>query len=92
MRGEKRRNIEEFGARAGVEVAGLARVAGSSPTNRRDGNGDRRKHSRSGRRRQDPHTHSRRVRWLFVIYAAFVGARWVPDAIKRVLRRRHETA
>jgi hypothetical protein len=67
-------------------------VTQALPTNRRDGNGDRRKRSRSGRRRQDPHTHSRRVQWLFVLYAAFLGARWVPDAVKRLLRRRNQPA
>jgi hypothetical protein len=55
---------------------------------------DRRKHSRSGRRKYDPHTYAwqwRRVAWLFAASAAFMSFRTVPAAFKRLLTRRRTT-
>jgi hypothetical protein len=46
---------------------------------------DRRKNSRSGRRRQDPHVSAwrwHRIAWLFAGYAAYVSLRSLPDTVK----------
>jgi hypothetical protein len=57
-------------------------------TERRAGQqGDRRKHSRSGRRAGDPHVNWRRVAWLFAAYAAYLSVRSLPDTIRRYFRR-----
>jgi hypothetical protein len=47
--------------------------------------GDRRKHSRSGRRGGDPHTNWRRLAWLFAAYAAYLSIRSLPTTMKRSL-------
>jgi len=56
---------------------------------------DRRRNSRSGRRKNDPHLsqwHWRRVAWLFAASAAFMSLRRsVPATVKRVLTRRRTT-
>jgi hypothetical protein len=70
--------------------------------------GDRRKHSRSGRRTGDPHTNWRRLAWLFAAYATYLSVRSlpvamkkslpetvkrsVPDAVKKIFRRRPTSA
>jgi hypothetical protein len=48
---------------------------------------DRRKHSRSGRRAQDPHTSWRRVYLLFGAYAVYLSLRKLPSTFRRLLRR-----
>jgi hypothetical protein len=48
---------------------------------------DRRKHSRSGRRTDDPHTNWRRVAWLFGAYGAFLSIRSMPSTLRRLWRR-----
>jgi hypothetical protein len=52
---------------------------------RRAPGGDRRKHSRSGRRAADPHTNWRRLAWLFAAYGAYLSIRSVPVAMKSSL-------
>ena len=47
---------------------------------------DRRAHSRSGRRGEDPHTNWRRLTWLFGGYALYLSARALPSAVKRLFR------
>lgn len=47
---------------------------------------DRRAHSRSGRRDEDPHTNWRRIAWLFGGYALYLSARALPTAVKRWFR------
>jgi len=53
-----------------------------SPDRRNPPGGDRRKHSRSGRRARDPHTNWRRIAWLFAVYAIYLSVRSLPDAVK----------
>jgi len=50
---------------------------------------DRRRHSRSGRRANDPHVewHWRRLAWLFAAYALFVSVRSLPASVKQYLQR-----
>jgi hypothetical protein len=48
---------------------------------------DRRKHSRSGRRADDPRTTWRRVYWLFGAYALYLSVRKIPSTIRRFWRR-----
>lgn len=48
---------------------------------------DRRKHSRSGRRAEDPHTTWRRVYWLFGAYALYLSVRKIPSTLRRFWRR-----
>jgi len=49
---------------------------------------DRRRHSRSGRRANDPHaaTKWRRIAWLFAAYAAFLSLRTLPARLKGLFR------
>jgi hypothetical protein len=51
------------------------------------GRADRRRNSRSGRRKEDPHTNWRRVAWLFALYAGFLSIRSIPAAIRRLWYR-----
>jgi len=51
------------------------------------GRADRRRNSRSGRRKADPHTSWRRVAWLFALYAVYLSVRSVPGALRRFWRR-----
>jgi hypothetical protein len=46
---------------------------------------DRRKHSRSGRRAQDPQFHWRRLAWLFAGYAIFLSIRSLPATLRQKL-------
>jgi hypothetical protein len=48
---------------------------------------DRRRHSRGGRRDNDPRTNWRRVAWLFAAYAAYVSIRSLPANVKTFFRR-----
>jgi hypothetical protein len=48
---------------------------------------DRRKHSRSGRRAEDPHTNWRRIYWLFGAYAMYLSVRKIPVTLRRLWRR-----
>jgi hypothetical protein len=48
---------------------------------------DRRKYSRSGRRRSDPHVNWRRLTWLFAAYAAYLSIRSLPETVRRLFRR-----
>jgi hypothetical protein len=51
---------------------------------------DRRKHSRSGRRTNDPHVNWRRLAWLFAGYALYISARSLPATVKnKIFRRSH---
>jgi hypothetical protein len=50
-------------------------------------NNDRRKHSRSGRRKTDPHTNWRRIAWLFAAYAAYLSIRSLPATVKNFFKR-----
>jgi hypothetical protein len=52
-----------------------------------DGSTDRRKNSRSGRRKTDPHTNWRRIAWLFAVYAAYLSVRSLPATVKNFFRR-----
>jgi hypothetical protein len=52
---------------------------------------DRRRHSRSGRRKTDPHTsswHWRRIAWLFAAYGALMSVRTLPASVRRLFARR----
>jgi hypothetical protein len=58
---------------------------------RKSQDNDRRRHSRSGRRKTDPHTSAwrwRRITWLFAAYGAFMSVRAVPATLKRLVARR----
>jgi len=46
---------------------------------------DRRRHSRSGRRDDDPRVNWRRWAWLFAAYALFMSLRSMPAAAKKKL-------
>jgi hypothetical protein len=72
-------------ARAMVDVA-----ATSTEQNRR-ARGDRRAHSRSGRRRSDPRTNWRRVAWLFAAYAVYLSFRSLSATVSRLWRQRQAT-
>jgi hypothetical protein len=48
---------------------------------------DRRKHSRSGRRADDPRKDWRRFAWLFAAYAVYRTARSAPVLLRRLWRR-----
>jgi len=48
---------------------------------------DRRKNSRSGRRKSDPHTNWRRIAWLFAVYAAYLSIRSLPSTVKSLFKR-----
>jgi hypothetical protein len=51
---------------------------------------DRRRHSRSGRRTEDPHVsewHWRRVAFLFAAYVAYVSLRTLPSTVQRWFKR-----
>jgi hypothetical protein len=67
-------------------------VAEKTPESERRGTdrGDRRKHSRSGRRASDPHVNWRRLTWVFAGYALYLSIRSLPDTVRRLLRRRTE--
>ena len=58
-----------------------------TPTpNRRGGaRGDRRKHSRSGRRARDPQFNWRRLAWLFAGYAIYLSIRSLPATLRQKL-------
>jgi hypothetical protein len=67
---------------------GVADSLASPPLERRSpGRRDRRKHSRSGRRAQDPHTSWGRVYLLFGAYALYLTVRKLPSSLRRLLRR-----
>ena len=57
---------------------------------RRRVGGDRRKNPRNGRRTDDPRTRQRwqRVAWLFAAYGVYLGARALPQTVKRLFQRR----
>jgi len=85
-----RSSAEFHGSIDGVPVAFSTAVAVNPFDNeRRAGAGDRRRHSRSGRRASDPHTNWRGIAWLFALYAAYVSLRTLPSTIKERLRRAH---
>jgi len=71
----------------GVRVASTVDVSETSSSTvpmadrRAAGGGDRRKHSRSGRRSTDPHVDWRRLAWLFGAYAIFVSLRSIPSTV-----------
>jgi hypothetical protein len=48
---------------------------------------DRRKHSRSGRRANDPRVNWRRLTWLFAGYAMYLSLLSLPETIRRRFRR-----
>jgi hypothetical protein len=50
-------------------------------------NNDRRRNSRSGRRKTDPHTNWRRIAWLFALYAAYLSIRSLPSTVKTFFKR-----
>jgi hypothetical protein len=54
---------------------------------RHTANGDRRRHSRSGRRSGDPRFNWRRIAWLFAVYAVYLSVRSLPATLKRALQR-----
>jgi hypothetical protein len=54
---------------------------------RRSEQTDRRKNSRGGRRRSDPHVNWRRLAWLFAVYATFLSVRSFPSSIRRWFKR-----
>jgi hypothetical protein len=51
------------------------------------GSTDRRKYSRSGRRKSDPHTNWRRIAWLFAAYAAYLSVRQLPETVRNLFKR-----
>jgi len=69
---------------------GVADVQKRVTTDRRQGIGDRRKNSRSGRRTSDPRGEWRwrRIAWLFAAYAAYLSVRSLPETLKKYLARR----
>jgi hypothetical protein len=46
---------------------------------------DRRRHSRSGRRDNDPHVNWRRWAWLFAAYALVMSLKSLPATVKKKL-------
>jgi hypothetical protein len=56
---------------------------------RREETIDRRKHSRSGRRSQDPNPRAswRRLGWLFAAYALYLSVRSLPATITRFFKK-----
>jgi hypothetical protein len=72
----------------GVGVASRAGVADveQGSTDRRQVQGDRRKHPRSGRRASDPNGgwRWRRFAWLFAAYATYFSVRLLPQSLKRL--------
>ncbi len=56
---------------------------------RRQAHGDRRKNSRSGRRKSDPRVEWRwrRIAWLFAAYAAFLSVRSLPESVRKFFAR-----
>jgi hypothetical protein len=62
------------------------RHANGNTSDRRTGE-DRRRHSRNGRRRRDPHTAWRRAAMLFGLYAAYLSVRSIPNTMRRFWRR-----
>jgi hypothetical protein len=73
-----------------VATIGNVREETSTPTaERRAGTRtDRRKHSRNGRRGNDPHRNWWRLVWLFAGYALYVSARSLPAGIKDKIFKR----
>lgn len=87
-------------ARAGATVASHEHVSASASTDRdpRDQQDrsviargpDRRRHSRSGRRNDDPHVsawHWRRVAFFFGAYAAYVSLRTLPATVRKWFKK-----
>jgi len=56
-----------------------------TPDRRVDARTDRRKHSRSGRRANDPRFNWRRVAWLFAGYAIYLSIRSLPATLREKL-------
>jgi hypothetical protein len=83
--------LERFArSRDGAAVAFNGSVADSpaSQTDRRSPDRrDRRKHSRSGRRAQDPRSSWRRIYLLFGAYALYLSVRKLPSTFRRLWRR-----
>jgi len=72
----------------GVEVAQTAAVRQAPTLERRQiEQNDRRKNSRGGRRRSDPHTRWRRVVWFFAAYVVYLGIQSIPATIRRLFKR-----
>ena len=71
----------------------MHQTTAATPERRGGPLGDRRKKSRSGRRRGDPRTNWRRLAWLFAAYATYLSVRSltatmkrsVPDTVKRAV-------
>jgi hypothetical protein len=63
-------------------------LSGTSVDERRDAvKGDRRRHSRNGRRAADPRKNWRRLAWLFALYAAYLSVRSLPATIRQLWPR-----
>ena len=86
---------DEVGSR-GAEVASALDVIAedTTPTLERRGAArtDRRRHSRSGRRDNDPRVNWRLWAWLFAAYALFMSIRSLPSTAKRKLLDRSKAA
>jgi len=65
-----------------------AETSTSTPERRSAVRTDRRKHSRSGRRDDDPHVNWRRLVWLFAGYGLFMSLRSLPSTVRKKLFNR----
>ena len=61
--------------------------AGAGGERRHQGQIDRRRRSRSGRRAQDPPSYWQRVAWVFTAYLAYLAVRAVPAAVRKLWHR-----
>lgn len=86
---ENRRSEVRNAWRLGCILSGVAPET-TTPTSDRRGavRTDRRKHSRSGRRSNDPRVNWRRWAWLFGIYALVMSVRSLPSTVRRKLFER----
>jgi hypothetical protein len=58
-----------------------------APERRTANRGDRRKHSRSGRRSTDPRWNWHRLAWFFGVYALCMSVRSLPAKLRRAFKR-----
>ena len=70
----------------------MSEILGETIERRGGPNNDRRKHSRNGRRTEDPDPKVkwRRLAWLFAAYAGYLSLRSLPATIKGLFVRRRE--
>jgi hypothetical protein len=75
-----------FGLHSTADV--VKTFSSAVPSDRRwSGGPDRRRHSRSGRRKTDPHMDWRRIAWLFGAYAACMSVRSLTANVWKLFKR-----